>query len=174
MIALLSTPRLYIWYIFPFIKGVFLIGETAGRHRLIADDLAVLHEENAFGMLGGICLMRHEHDGAAGIVQFLENRHHLQSGLGVEVAGRLIGEDDLRIVDERPRDGDALLLSAGELIGQIVRAMRHPDRYERFFHSLRIVLYRMIVIQERKLDVLGNGRFRQEIERLEYKSYRSE
>ena len=33
----------------------------------------------------------------------------------VEVAGRLVGDQHERIVDERARDRDALLLAAGEL-----------------------------------------------------------
>ena len=41
---------------------------------------------------------------------------------GVQVAGRLVAEDDRRVVDERPRDRDALLLSAG----QLARGMAHP------------------------------------------------
>ena len=41
--------------------------------------------------------------------------------LRVEVAGRLVGEDDGRAGDQRPRHGDALLLAAGEL-GRAVRA----------------------------------------------------
>ena len=35
----------------------------------------------------------------------------------VEVAGRLVGEDEPGPMGERPADGDALLLAAGELLG---------------------------------------------------------
>ena len=38
---------------------------------------------------------------------------------GVQVAGGLIGENDLGIVDQGARDADPLLLSARELSGQM-------------------------------------------------------
>ncbi len=44
-------------------------------------------------------------------------RQDLVAGRGVEVAGRLVGEDDLRLGDEGPGDGDPLLLAARELLG---------------------------------------------------------
>ncbi|NOH02009.1 MAG: hypothetical protein HND47_08620 [Chloroflexi bacterium] len=39
--------------------------------------------------------------------------HHGHAALGIEVARRFIGEDQHRVVDQRPRHRDALLLSAG-------------------------------------------------------------
>ena len=42
---------------------------------------------------------------------------HRVAGRLVEVAGRLVGEDEARAGGERPADGDALLLAAGELLG---------------------------------------------------------
>ena len=49
------------------------------------------------------------------------------AGLGVEVAGGLVGEDDGRAVDERAGDGDALALAAGELVGLVVHAGFEAD-----------------------------------------------
>jgi hypothetical protein len=37
----------------------------------------------------------------------------------VEVAGRLVGEDNVRPGDQRPRAGDPLLLAAGQLAGPV-------------------------------------------------------
>src|SRR3712207_8863865 len=42
-------------------------------------------------------------------------RSHLGARAGVEVAGRLVGEHDGRLGDERAGDGDALLLAARHL-----------------------------------------------------------
>ena len=44
----------------------------------------------------------------------------------VEVAGRLVGQHDRRVVGERARDGDALLLAARELRRIVVRAIGQP------------------------------------------------
>ena len=49
------------------------------------------------------------------VVQGEQQIHDCRAGLAVQVAGRLVGEDDARPCHQRPRDGDALLLSAGEL-----------------------------------------------------------
>ena len=41
----------------------------------------------------------------------------LRSGGLVEIAGRLVGDDDRRIGRERARERDALLLAAGQFAG---------------------------------------------------------
>ncbi len=45
----------------------------------------------------------------------------------VEVAGRLVGQQDRRVVDECARDRDPLLLTAGELARLVVGAVGEPD-----------------------------------------------
>ncbi len=51
-------------------------------------------------------------------------------GDGVEVAGRLVGEDHPRFGDERPGDGDALLLATGQLAGAVVGPVGEADDVE--------------------------------------------
>ena len=50
------------------------------------------------------------------VVQFLEQRHQLNRGAAVERAGRLIGKQHFRIVDQCARHGHALLLAAGQCV----------------------------------------------------------
>ena len=57
--------------------------------------------------------------------------HDLLARFGVQVAGRLVGHDDGRVVDQRAGDGHALLLPAGKLVGAVVHAVAQPDRFER-------------------------------------------
>jgi hypothetical protein len=45
-------------------------------------------------------------------VQLLKNRHDLEAHPRIERSSGLISEDDPGIVDERPRNGHALLLSS--------------------------------------------------------------
>jgi hypothetical protein len=54
--------------------------------------------------------------------------HDLNRQIGIEVPGRLIGEEQLRIVDDRARDGDALLLASGQNRRRHVKAVvqTHP------------------------------------------------
>ncbi len=42
------------------------------------------------------------------------------AGGGVEIAGGFVGEKEARVVDEGTGDGDALLLTAGELVRKTV------------------------------------------------------
>ena len=49
----------------------------------------------------------------------------------IERAGRLVGEDQPGVVDQRARDRDALLLAAGELRGMMVRRVPSPTCCER-------------------------------------------
>ena len=65
----------------------------------------------------------HQH-GRAGPVDPVEQPHDVDARLGIEVAGRLVGQQQRRMVDERARDRDALLLAAGELVGVVVELRR--------------------------------------------------
>ena len=47
--------------------------------------------------------------------------------LGVEVAGRLVGEDQLGVADQGAGDGDALLLAARELARPVLGAVGDAD-----------------------------------------------
>ena len=76
--------------------------------------------------------MGHEHHRDAPLaVELLEGLHDLAAGAGVEVAGRLVGQQQLRLADQRPGDGDPLLLTAGELRGLVPHAVAEPDGVER-------------------------------------------
>ena len=45
--------------------------------------------------------------------------------LGVEVAGGLVGDDHLRMIQDGPGDADTLLLTAGEFVGHLVSLVFH-------------------------------------------------
>ena len=76
--------------------------------------------------------MRHHHDRDPALVELLKNPHDFDARAAVEIAGRLVSQDDLRIVDQSAGDGDALLLSAGELAGMMIFAAGKADGGEHF------------------------------------------
>ena len=79
----------------------------------------------ARGALGGVRVVRHHDDRLLELlVQPLQQRQHLARRLRVEVAGRLVGEQQRRIGDDGARDRDALLLPAGQLARIVVRRGR--------------------------------------------------
>ena len=61
--------------------------------------------------------MGDEDDGVALLVQLLQHPQHFPAGMGVQRTGGLVGQDQGRVADQRPRDGNALLLAARKLVG---------------------------------------------------------
>ena len=53
-----------------------------------------------------------------------------RDGPAVEIAGRLVGEQQVRLVRERARDRDALLLAAGQLPGPVLWRSAEAHRFE--------------------------------------------
>ena len=68
---------------------------------------------------------------AVALVERREEVEDLAGRLAVEVAGRLVAEEERRVVDDRARDADALLLAAGELRRVVVGAVGEADELER-------------------------------------------
>lgn len=54
-----------------------------------------------------------------------EQFHDHVTGFGIEVTGRFIRENDVRVVRERARDRDALLFATGEFRRQVIHSS--PD-----------------------------------------------
>ena len=76
-------------------------------------------------------LVGDDDDGDAELaVDPLQQREDVGGRLGVERAGRLVGEQDVGLGRERPGDADALLLAAGELVGIAPRLVGQPDEVE--------------------------------------------
>ena len=57
-----------------------------------------------------------------GAHELRQRREHVVGGARIEIAGRLVGQQDARRVGDRARDRDALLLAAG----QFRRPVRQP------------------------------------------------
>jgi hypothetical protein len=76
-------------------------------------DDTITHMNDSLRMYGSLRVMRYYHDGAASLMEGMEQIHNLFAGVGVEVARWLIGQDEHRIVDESTGDRHTLLLAAG-------------------------------------------------------------
>ena len=103
------------------------------------DDAAVEHVDLPLRAHGALGAVRDHDDGRAVGVDAVEEIHDLARHERVEVAGRLVGEDQLRIAGEHARDGHALLLPAGELRRQMLRARGEADQLERALDALLAV-----------------------------------
>ena len=91
-------------------------------------------------VLRDVRLVRHEDDGDPLLVQLLEERHHLDRRAAVEIARRLVGEQQRRLRDERARDRHALLLAARQLARLVIQPLAEPHALERLRGELPRVL----------------------------------
>ena len=73
---------------------------------------------------------RHDHGRAELALKVHQQVEDDPAGMGVEVAGRLVGQHQLRAMDDRPRQRHALLLAAGQLVGIAVRLVGDPEPIE--------------------------------------------
>ena len=119
------------------------------------------------GVLGDVVLVGHQDDGVAFGVQTIEQRHDLVAGLGVEIAGRFVGEDDGGLVDQSAGDGHALALSAGEFVGLVVHAVGQADRSQCGLGALGALFGWNAAVDQRQLHVVQRSGTGQQIEGLE-------
>ena len=81
---------------------------------LVADDLPVAEIDVAVGVCRDVGFVGDDDRGdALQAIEALKDRHDLDTRARIERARRFIRENDLRIVHQSARDGDALLLAAG-------------------------------------------------------------
>ena len=79
-------------------------------------------------MLGLRLVVGYHYDGAAILlVELVEQVHDLDTHLGVQVTGRLIGEDDVGVTYDRTGDGHTLALTAGELRREMAHTVAQAD-----------------------------------------------
>lgn len=79
--------------------------------------------------------MRGNDDGGAKLVQFHKQFHQLGSDVVVDVAGRFVGQQQFRPVDDRARNGDSLLFAAGQGRRCVQNMPVKLDPLQQFFHA---------------------------------------
>ncbi len=116
-------------------------------------------------------LVRH-HQHGAGAGEVAQHREHLAAHLWVERAGGLVEQQHLRLHGQGPRDGDALLLAAGELGGPgaaaIAKAHALEERERALLHGRASLPAN---VQRRQADVLQHGEMGKEVESLEHHAH---
>src|SRR2546430_944747 len=160
-----STPRR--WKLRPGKSAAARSASTTGAARR-TDQPAAVDREDPVRPADDLAAVGRHHErptGAAGEV--VEDVQHLAASLEVEVARRLVGQDQQRVVHQRPHDRDALLLAAGEAIGKASGPIREPDQFQEVAGSARAVLPRAGVEFERQPEVFLDGQRRDQVEELE-------
>src|SRR5512132_3731610 len=97
----------------------FLRSAEAMTASSLSDDEAVTDRHHPPGACGQVEVVRDVEDGLALVVEPVQQPEHLGGRLRVEVSGRLVADDQLRVGCEGTGDRDPLLLTAGELRRQV-------------------------------------------------------
>jgi hypothetical protein len=102
-----------------------------GLAPLVAHDPAAAQVNAALGALGHLGIVGDEHQRRAVPLAHLEEQaEDARSGLGIEVPGGLVGEQQGGLRREGAGEGDALLLAPGELGGVVVGAIGETDLFQ--------------------------------------------
>ena len=125
------------------------------------------------GQLSIVGVMGYHDDGGTVLIELCEQAHHLGTILRVEVTRWLVGKDELRTEDHGAGDGHALLLTAGELMREVLSAVADVHALHHLLHLLLALALRYAEIGERQFDVLFHIELVDEVETLKDEAYLS-
>jgi hypothetical protein len=132
---------------------------------------AVEHVHYSMRALGVFFRVSDHDDGSAAVRNAREHIHHGLTVGAVKIARRLVGENQLRVRDERARHGDPLLLAAGQLLWHMTGSVREINALERRGDSLSSLCARYTQVKQCNLDVLRNSKVVDQIEVLKYETH---
>src|SRR5215469_18251862 len=114
--------------------------------------------------------MRDLDNGRSGIVQPLEQLHNFLSLAGVQISGRLIGEDEFGISHYRARYSHKLLLSTGELIRIEIFFAHDLEAIENIGHHAGALLAANVAIGQWYVEVFVNRQIVEQVIALKDKT----
>lgn len=113
-------------------------------------------------------IVRREQDRGAGLVDVFEQTEDIDGELWVEVACRLVREDERRLVHDRARDGHSLLLAARQDARRVRPAAREAHSLERLADPRTNEALRQADHLERDRDVVVHAPARHQAEVLKH------
>src|SRR6266700_208849 len=136
------------------------------------DQYALLQMQRDIGALGDNGIVRdHQHGLLIFLHQAEDKFHDLVRGFAVQIAGRLVAKQERWIGDDGPRNGYALLLSAGQLPWIMVDAVGQPHHTQRSFHVLAPLRFGKTGEQQRQFHVLKGRKHGNKVIHLEDKAH---
>src|SRR6266511_3868545 len=133
----------------------------------IALDLPVAEANRAPRTARDTLVVAHQNDRLTLLMQIVEHVQDFLPRGRIEVAGRFVCQDDERVVDESPCDGDALLLATGQFEWFVIQAMLQSDAGGERLGALAALSRRSSLIIQRHFDVLHDAELLDEIVGLE-------
>ena len=140
-----------------------LLHQAAASTSVVGDD-AVDHADDPVGRAADREVVRDDQQRQAALdVEPPQQRGDLLGVRAVEVAGRLVGPHDRRVVDQRAGDRHALALAAGELVGDVAAAVGQADQLERLVRTPARLGGGDAGDEQRQLDVLHRRQDRHQV-----------
>ncbi len=103
-------------------------------------------------------------------VEPLKQGNHLLPGAGVEIAGRLIGQDQPRCHRHGPSDGYPLTLTAGELGRAMLGPVLQPQLPQQALAAAMALGGGDPAQHQRQFDVFTGGEAGDQVKRLEHET----
>ena len=134
----------------------------------VRDDLTVFQVDDPGRVLVREVRVMGDHDDEAVFGHLFQKVHDLHRGLRVEGAGGLVGQDNVRVVDEGTGNGDTLHLSAGKLVRLLVGLVPEADFLQRLFRAGLPFRGGHVRDGQRQFDVGKHALMRDEVVVLEH------
>src|SRR5215210_3948555 len=148
--------------------GVFGRGEDPLGRPLLQDGALVEEAHTVRDVAREAHLVGGDEHGHALVGELLDDAQDLGDELGVQGARHLVEQHEARPHSERPHDGDALLLAAGEAVGVLVPLVEQAEALEQAQGALiRALTVHLEHLARGERDVLRDGHVREEVEGLE-------
>src|SRR5262249_30184400 len=97
-------------------------------HSFVGCDFTVANADDPVGVLRDVALVGYKDDRIAFGMKLVEELHDFDTGLGIQIPGWFVGEDDRGVVDQCTGNGHTLPLSTGKFIRFVVHAIRQFDQ----------------------------------------------
>src|SRR3989344_1850813 len=123
--------------LFTFVQSAICIGilKHVRAMRIVADDFALIHHDDApTDRIDDRFIVRRKQHGGTQIIDTLQDLDDIMRIDGIEIAGGLIGDQDIGLIDERARYSHALLLAAGEFMGKTPNLFAESHKIKNMWH----------------------------------------
>ena len=133
--------------------------------------MAVDDVDSAVGELGQFFVVRHDNERLSQFVaEFKEELVQFGLVVGVERTRRLVGENHIGLIHQRPRHGHALLLATAQFVGLVFRTVLKSHKLEEFECALTEFTMGAAGNHSRNHDVFERREFGEELVELKDES----
>ena len=153
-----------------FFRLIFNMLNNKTLFDVFGNHLTVEQPDNPVAELGIPLGVGNHHDCSAVFVQSGEQVHHLLTMRRVEVSGRFVGQDELRIGHHCPSHCHPLLLTSGELHREVLFAMNNLHLIEGSLHLFAAFAGFISKINEWKFHIFKHIQLIYQVEILKNKA----